>query len=1042
MADWAGYLRELRQVREQPEATAELSLRHALVTLLREIGGPTITVFAEAGTDVGQPDLIAKVGPQVVGYGETKAPGSMRALEGVLETRQLAAYRTGLPNLLLTDYLHFILLRDGAEVARTTLLTVEELDAGRAGAGTSAPTEELLRTWLAATPAAITSPERLATELARRARWLRDGIRAELRREAATRARGTAAAPAGPMPLTELLAFEQANLMSDLDADTFADAFAQTVAYGLFVARFHSQGTPFEERTALDAIPASTAFLRSSVRLLLNAATVPPSVRWIVSDLVAVLRVAADELVARAAAVHSALDDAVIYFYEHFLSAFDKDERTDRGVYYTYPPLVSYATRAVDDALVTRFGLNGLADPQVRLLDPAVGTGTFLVSAAEAAIARVRAEQGEAFVPALIGEHLLPHFFGFELLPAPYAIGHLKVGSFYEQLGRPLAENERVGIYLTNSLADPINPGAPALPTIGALIAEARAADAVKRDAPILVVLGNPPWSVSSSNREHIANLMADFAQIDGQALGERNVRPLDDDYLRFMRWSIWKLLEQPGAPRRGIIALVTNNSFLSRPLMRGVRKFLLDRFDEIRVLDLHGNQRQWFRDQPDEKVFPDVQVGVSITLLIRYPERTNNPAHVFYRETRGRRAEKFDYLNAARIADEAWATLAPRTPRWTFVPREADAAYDGWPALDALMPTRSPGVISHRDALSVGFSEIDLLPKVREFADLAVADQDVKDRYDLRENPRWRLHQRRTALGGVVDRRLVKPLLYRPFDKRVIYDETNLVGDRREPLREHLGRVQGNVALIATRSATPEAPYHFVSRAPGTQALLSSRTLGAAVFLPLYTAAATGHDALVPLAEDERAATPNLDPAWLARLRDAYGAAWSPEALLGYLYAVLGSEAYRSRFAGQLQDDFARIPLTSDRELFEAVAELGSRLVGLHLLETVPTAVPLLQGVGDLTVGERPRHDPATQRLLINPTQYLEPVSAETWQTKIGGYQVLALWLRNRRGRRLSGDEARELARIAGTLADSTAVRDEIEEWIELVLEGPTLTL
>jgi hypothetical protein len=467
VADWPGYLQELRVLRAQPEATAELSLRQALVTLLRDLAGPDITVFAEVGIEVGQPDLIAKVGPQVIGYGETKAPGTIRHLENVLETPQLLAYRQ-LPNLVLTDYLHFILLRDGVEVARATLMNSADLDAGRFGGANRTATEEVLRAWLAAQPAEITSPERLALELARRARWLRDGIRAELAREAAATGRGQ---PNGP--LRSVLDFYRANLMSDMDADMFADAYAQTVAYGLFVARFHTTGTAFDRRSATDAIPISTAFLRSSVRFLLDEDTVPASVGWIVDDLIAVLRVAADALISRAAAVHSAVDDAVVYFYEHFLEAYDAGERTNRGVFYTYPALVSYAVRAVDDTLAARFGIDGLADGRVRLLDPAVGTGTFLVAAAERAIARVSAEHGTALVPALIGEHLLPHLYGFELLPAPYAIAHLKLGSFYAQAGRPLAAGERVGVFLTNTLAAPIDPEANFLPTIGALIAEA-----------------------------------------------------------------------------------------------------------------------------------------------------------------------------------------------------------------------------------------------------------------------------------------------------------------------------------------------------------------------------------------------------------------------------------------------------------------------------------------------------------------------------------------------------------------------------------------
>jgi predicted helicase len=366
-------------------------------------------------------------------------------------------------------------------------------------------------------------------------------------------------------------------------------------------------------------------------------------------------------------------------------------------------------------------------------------------------------------VPALIGEHLLPHLYGFELLPAPYAIAHLKLGSFYAQAGRPLEPGERVGIYLTNTLAAPIDPAAPALPTIGALIAEARSADEVKRETPILVIMGNPPYSESSHNKEHLGALMEAFGFVDGEPLRERNVRPLDDDYLRFFRWSVWKLLEQPHAPRQGVVALVTNRAWLSRPVMRGVRRFALRHFDEIRVLDLHGNQRQWYRDQPDEKVFPKVQVGIAITLFVRYPVRTHDPARVYYRGTQGRVEDKFAYLDGAGLADPEWTEVTPRATNYTLLPREAGDDYDTWPAISDLMPERSPGVISHRDPLSVAYATDELLVKVREFANLAIPDAEIKERYELGENDRWLLHRRRAALGGIVDPALVRPLHFRP---------------------------------------------------------------------------------------------------------------------------------------------------------------------------------------------------------------------------------------------------------------------------------------
>jgi hypothetical protein len=1033
-ADWTAYLRELREVRGHAEATPELSLRPALITLGRALAARTVTLFPEAGTEVGQPDLVAKSGALVIGYGETKAPGSIRQLESVLETPQLLAYRH-LPNLILTDYLHFLLLREGIEVARATLISEADLDAGRLTRATTGPAEDLLRTWLDAAPAEITSPKRLAIELARRARWLRDGITAEMLEEAGERARG---APEGP--LRALHNFYRENLMSDMDPAMFADTYAQTIAYGLFVARYHTPSAGFSRRAAMDAIPTSTAFLRSSIRLLLDEDTVPPTVRWIIDDLVALLGATSNGLIARAGTVRGSAiaDDAVLYFYEHFLEAYDEGERTDRGVFYTYPALVAYAARAVDDTLADSFGIDGLADGRVRLLDPAVGTGTFLVAAAERAIARVIANEGDAFVPALIGEHLLPHLYGFELLPAPYAIAHLKLGSFYAQAGRPLDDRERVGIYLTNTLAAPLDPVTAMLPAIGALIAETHAADAVKRDTPLLVILGNPPYSWASHNREHIANLMADFATLGGRPLGERNVRPLDDDYLRFLRWSVWKLLEQEGALRTGIVALVTNSSFLSRPVMRGVRHFLLERFDEIRILDLHGNQRQWYRGRTDEKVFPDVQVGIAITLFVRYAERQHNPGRVFYRETRGTRAEKFDYLAAATVGDDDWAAVEPREPTFSFLPRAHNADYDSWPSVADLMPERSPGVISHRDPLSVGFDAHDLLPKIHEFANLGVGDQDLSERYELTENPRWILHRRRGALGGIVDPGLVKPLMFRPFDRRVIYDETNLVGDRRERLRAHLERVPGNLALVTTRSATAEAPYVFVTRAPGTQALLSSRTHGAAVYAPLFLAAATGHDELVPLLEDELAAVPNVAAEWLTRLAGEYPA-FSPENLLGYIYAVLTSSLYRDRFAGALEDDFPRIPFPADAELFEVLATEGRRLVRAHLLEEPGLDLPHIEGAGDLSIGE-PSYDEPAGRLWINETQYLYPVTPAAWAVRIGGAAVLDQWLRNHRNRQLVRGEARELALIVASLTFAETVRPGIDAFVEDLLEGEML--
>jgi len=1035
-ADFGVYLRELRHIREQPEATPELSLRHPLMTLMRDLAPTGTTIFGEAASVEGQPDVIVKRGSLVVGYGETKAPGTIHQLEAVLETPQLAAYRR-LPNLLLTDYLHFILLRDGVEVRRGTLINAADLDAGHLTRADRTTATDILGAWLSAEPAQITSSERLAIELARRAAWLRDGIRAELRKEADESVHGH-----GDGPLRSLAKFYRENLMSDMDEDKFADAFAQTVAYGLFVGRYHLTAATFDRTSAILAIPTSTAFLRSATRFLLDETTVPAGLSWIIDDVVAILRASADTLVQQAGTVKAAESDAVIHFYESFLAAYDAGERIDRGIYYTHPPLVEYAVRTTDDALVTRFGINGLADGSVRLLDPAVGTGTFLVGVAQRAIARVKEHEGDAVIPALIEQHLLPHLYGFELLPAPYAICHLKLGSFYEQNGRPLRPDERANVFLTNTLADPITPTGGVLPAIGALVTETRSADQVKAGIPLLVIIGNPPYAESSHNKEHIPELMADFFRLDGIALKERNTRPLDDDYLRFLRWSVWKLLEQPGAPQRGIITLVTNSSFLSRTVTKGVRKFLLDRFDEIHILDLHGNQRDWFADRVDQKVFPKVQVGIAITALIRRTPQHAGPARVFYRETRGTVSEKFLYLAGASLGDAGWAEASPVAPGFSFIPRELHADYESWPSLEKLMPYRSPGVISHRDPLSTGLDAADVLAKMGRFADLTIEDREIHDAYPKRSgldsNDRWNLHKRRAALAGHADPGKVRSLLYRPFDKRVIYDDVNVVGDRREVLRGHLERVENNLAIVSARSASEESSYAFVTAIPGTQALLSSRTLGAAVYFPLYTAAVrtiAPDEHLLPLHEDEQAASPNIEPGWLAGMRTAYGDRFTPETFAAYLYAVIASDAYRESYAPALTEGFPKIPLTADPALFELLGGKGTTLIGHHQMKLAPTTTPRLEGTGDLRV-TRSRHAAESNRLYINDTQYLTPVSAAVWGTCVGNYQPLRLWLENREGRALSRADIAELARIAGSLDDSCRVMAEVNPIVSEVLD------
>lgn len=539
------YVADLERLRAQPESTPELSLREPLLALVRAVAGrigrTDLLIAPEADAELaGQPDVFIKSGPRLVGFVETKSPGADLGA-WLHSSDQARRYRESLPNWIATDYYRFVTIRDGIveDSFEVTDDAEDDLDA-------------YIGRFLAYSPPVIRSPRRLALELARRARLLRDGI-------------GGVLATADTGELRGVYGFYRDTLISDLDEESFADTFAQTIAYGLFLARLRDDGHDFTLERAIQDLPRSVPFLQSAMRLLTEPDVLPRAITNLVDDLVSLLDNTNVKAIRAEIAAGGLEHDLVIYFYERFLEQYDAGERRKRGVYYTPPALVEYLIRSTDAILRETFGLDrGLADEVVTVLDPAVGTGTFLLGAAERAL-NMEADGGTATRSRLIREHLLTDFYGFELLAAPYTIAHLKLSSFYSARGYDLAADERVRVYLTNAL-EPHELGEndqlSFLPMIRGIVDEANAAGHVKNCVSVLAIVGNPPYERTSHNANPHSNaLLDDFYRIGGTRLTERNTGPLQDDYLRFLRWSVWKLLEQDGAPGHGVIGLVTNRA-------------------------------------------------------------------------------------------------------------------------------------------------------------------------------------------------------------------------------------------------------------------------------------------------------------------------------------------------------------------------------------------------------------------------------------------------------------------------------------------------
>lgn len=964
--------------------------RAALGTLLESLE-PNLTATNEPKrmTDVGAPDYILTRGGVPVGYVEAKDVGiDLRKVE---RSDQLKRYKAALPNLILTDYLEFRHFVNGAH--RATARVAEDdgdgkLQVDKAGVK---EVERLLRSFLATEAPSVGTPKELAERLAAQAREIRSLIGRTFEKE-----------PKRGQLHTQLQAFRR-TLIPDLKHEAFADMYAQTIAYGLFAARTTTDNPDaFSRRTAGWDLPRTNPFLRN----LFNEIAGPgldERVAWIVDDLAELLRRADMAAILGNFGRRTRTEDPVVHFYETFLGAYDPKERERRGVYYTPEPVVSYIVRSVDTILKEKFGRSlGLADPDTRILDPATGTATFLYHVIRH-VHETLQEQGQLGVwSGYVRENLLPRVFGFELLMAPYTVAHMKLGVLLQELGYNFGSSERLRVYLTNTLEE----GVHSKETIGFaeyIAEEADAATEVKNEEPIEVIVGNPPYSGHSANTgEWITDLINDYKQVDGKPLGERNPKWLNDDYVKFIRFGQWRI-EKTG---RGVLAFVTNHGYLDNPTFRGMRQSLMQTFTDIYLLDLHGNslKKETAPDGgKDENVF-DIRQGVAIGICVKEPGKIG-PAKVHHLDLWGSRKGKYESLAEQDVEKTEWKEIVPSSPQYLFDPQNADllAEYERSWKLTEMMPVNTLGFQSHRDHFAIDFDESRLRNRIAELRETQLSDDELRQKYKLRDSGGWRLTDARKWLrsNNNWEGHFVR-CAYRPFDWRAGYF-SSVVMDR--PRRELLDHVAGkeNLCLNTVRQTRMDSWQHAVTSDAPAPAVFVEIKDGSSIF-PLYLY--PRDDNLLDAAETGR--RPNLSPGFTRELSERLGLrfvpdgagdlaeTFGPEDVFHYAYAVFHSPEYRERYAEFLRRDFPRLPLTSDRALFAALAVKGEELVGLHLMSS-PALDKLITRFpeGGDNVVEKVRYIETDCRVYINKDQFFEGVPEVVWEFRVGGYQVLDKWLK-----------------------------------------------
>ncbi len=873
-------------------------------------------------------------------------------------------------------------------------------------------------------------------------------------------------------------------LTSDNQKDySFADIYAQTIAYGLFTARVFSyvrdkkqrriKETDFNRQDAWEQLPQTNPFLRKLFEDISKQTPEELGEELIgaISDIFGILRAAKMDAILSDFQMKMNREDIVIRFYEDFLAEYKPQMREMRGVYYTPEPVVSYIVRSVDQILKKDFALkDGFADAakvqlekpdsngktethKVLITDVATGTGTFLNSVIDHIHKSLNLDPDQW--SDYVSQDLLPRLLGFELLMAPYAVAHMKLGLKLAELGYKFDTAERLRVYLTNTLQEAFQ--IPVAKGFDSWIRdEAGAANQIKQEAPVMVLLGNPPYSGHSANQgDWIRNLLkgkdtitdqktSSYFEVDGKPLGEKNPKWLNDDYVKFIRFGQWRI-EQTGY---GILAFITNHGYLDNPTFRGMRQSLMETFDDIYVLDLHGNSKKKEKcpdGSKDENVF-DIQQGVAISIFVKGQNKQNAkklPANVYHADLYGLRDKpstssfayrKYEWLKENDFTTTEWTKLKPQSEFYLFVPQNTDLEGEykrGW-KITEIMQVNVLGFQTHRDYFAIDFDKAKLQTRIEEMRDKSISDQKYADKYNLKDNRDWKLSKARRFLRTDANwLAKIIPCSYRPFDTRLCYFSTATMDYPRRELLNHVVS-KDNLCLLSSRQQANLGYRHcWVSEEVAESCVISTTSREGNQVFPLYLYPNPNNPK-----ELEEPIRPNLSPEFLKDITSKLGYTPTPEAIFYYIYAIFHSPTYRDRYAEFLKIDFPRVPLTSSDELFQRLSTYGEELVALHLMNSPKLNNPITQfvengGGKEVAIGTANKAYTNNKVTINKKGDGFTGVPEKVWNFHVGGYQVCHKWLKDRKNRTLSQEDIQHYQRIVVALQETIKLMNKIDRAI-----------
>lgn len=1026
----------------------EHSYRGDLQNLIMAILPDVLVTNEPARVACGAPDYVLTRKDIPVGYIEAKDIGVDLGSKTLKE--QFERYKSGLSNLIFTDYMDFHFYKDGELTTKIAIAKIE------AGCIVPLPENfeqfhELIKNFALTVSQSIKSPTKLAQMMAGKARLMANIIEESLNNDDQNGYRSQLK--------SQMLSFQQM-LIHDIDNKAFSDLYSQTIAYGMFAARYHDPTLPtFSRIEAAELIPKSNPFLR---KLFQDIAGFDLDIRltWIVDELVNIFLASDVAQIMRNFGRSTRQEDPVVHFYETFLEHYNKKLKIQRGVWYTPKPVVNFIVRAVDDILKMDFGLSqGLADTskikikkktitkatadkrsklqevetevevhKVQILDPATGTGTFLAEVVKHIHKKFEGKKG--IWTKYVSNDLIPRLNGFELLMASYAMAHLKMDMLLTETGYKPTDNQRFKIFLTNSLEKPSEQN---FDLFNWLADEANQANIVKKDVPVMVVIGNPPYSISSYNQSPFIDELMSLYKEDIK--DEKNIQLLSDDYAKFIRFCHYNVSKN----KSGVIGLITKNTYLNVSAFKGMRKKLLEDFDKIYILDLHGKMYEKCLDgSPNQNVF-DIRVGTSILFLIKNNTKTTKFATLYFHEFNGTRESKYERLTENNLEDIDWEELEI-DEKYFFFEKKNFANKDDYEEgieIDKLFNIVNSGIETGRDHFIVGNSEADLTNRLEDFINTSLSIKEIREKYSLQEQPKFNLQNVKNIFKEV-QREKIQNYSHKPFfDRFVYYDSLFLRRHSDRVMNQFYNRFDNHMLLLKKRNLDDNYHHCFYTNQMTDRNFLSGQTYCFPLYL--YPDQPSSQTSMY----DKEKRIPNLNLNMVKQIADSLGMSFATEKepvgelglnnsfapidILDYTYSVLHSPSYREKYKEFLKIDFPKIPIPTNSLKFWQLVKLGSELRKIHLLDNLIDDKNLAQfDIEGSDIVTKPVYK--NGNIYINEDQYFANVPDVTWNFYIGGYQPVQKWIKDRKGVELGYDDVLHYQKIIVALTETDRIMKEID--------------